>query len=88
MDIRIFELEDDVLGAIGFDKQTHTMLLDTLVSPDEREEAISYIVAQKIFACISMPGHPGTSFLPTSIATSQRNLSTTTTGDGEIPLIL
>ncbi|KAE9994725.1 hypothetical protein Vi05172_g8258 [Venturia inaequalis] len=82
VDIRILELEDDVLAAIGFNKQTQTKILNMLASPEAREGAISYIVARKIFACISMPSQPGTSFLPPSIATLQRNLSATTTGNG------
>lgn len=83
VDIRILELEEDVLDVIGLDKRTRSKFFDMLASADGREEAIRYIIAQKIFACISMTADPNTSFLPSSVAKLQRNMSAITTGDSE-----
>jgi hypothetical protein len=83
VDRRVLELEEDVLTAIGLDQGTQSKLLDMLASGDGSEEAMRYIIAQKIFSCISMPGDPETSFLPSSIVKLQNNMFAITTGDSE-----
>jgi hypothetical protein len=85
VDIRILELEEDVLSKLGLDQLHRSRLLDMLSSGEgrEREEAIRYIIAQKIFTCIQINGDPNTSFLPSDIMRLQRNMEVSTAGDGK-----
>jgi uncharacterized protein (TIGR03382 family) len=86
-DIRMLELEEDVLQGMGLDQQNCAKLLGMLASADGREEAIRYIIAQKVFACIQIPGNPKTSFLPSHIVALHKNMSSALTGNGKSSLL-